>query len=137
MWAISTGNEPSNAYVPIVPINNMGWTAGTVATWVAENLGPSLNNSQHNQTLILGLDDQRFNLPWFIDLVFRNKIAEKYISGIAIHWYWDAVVPAGVLDKTHNHFPEKFLLITEACEGDLAKCFGIKVQLISNLTLLD
>ncbi|XP_033207306.1 lysosomal acid glucosylceramidase-like [Belonocnema kinseyi] len=119
MWAISTGNEPSNAYVPIVTINNMGWTAGTVATWVAENLGPSLDNSQHNQTLILGLDDQRFNLPWFIDLVFRNKVAEKYISGVAIHWYWDSLIPAVVLDKTHNHFPKKFLLMTEACEGSL------------------
>ena len=126
MWGISTGNEPSNNYLPFVKINNMGWTSETVGTWIANNLGPSLANSQHKETLILGLDDQRFALPWYIDQVFKNKIAEKFVSGIAVHWYWDSFIPASVLDMTHSHFPEKFMLITEACEGELVKLSRIK-----------
>ncbi|XP_051167958.1 lysosomal acid glucosylceramidase-like isoform X2 [Leptopilina boulardi] len=117
MWALSTGNEPSNAYYPINRINAMGWTSSGLGNWVANNLGPSLANSQHNQTLIITVDDQRYALPWSVDLIFKNNLAEKYISGIGIHWYWDSLVPAKVLDITHNHFPDKFLLITESCEG--------------------
>lgn len=117
IWALSTGNEPSGAYYPLNRINGMGWTTSGIANWVANNLGPSLANSQHNQTLIITVDDQRYSLPWSVDLIFRNSLAEKYISGIGIHWYWDAVVPAAVLDMTHNHFPDKFMMITESCEG--------------------
>lgn len=116
MWAISTGNEPANALVPFVRLTTMGWTPGSVSTWIEKNLGPSLAKSQH-ETMILAIDDQRFNLPWFVDMMFRNKVAKKYVSGIALHWYWDTSIPAFVLDDTHDNFPEKFLLMTEACEG--------------------
>ena len=117
MWAISTGNEPSNAYLPFLHISSMGWNPEELGNWISNNFGPSLATSQHNQTMILTLDDQRFNLPWYVEKLFKNKLAEKYVSGIAVHWYWDMAVPPSVLDDTHNDFPDKFILMTEACEG--------------------
>ena len=39
------------------------------------------------------------------------------IDGITVHWYDDDKIPPTVLSETHQLFPNKFLLYTEACEG--------------------
>ncbi|KZC06830.1 Glucosylceramidase, partial [Dufourea novaeangliae] len=117
MWAISTGNEPGNAIDPQDPVNSMAWTPGTVANWVAKFLGPSLAASKHNNTMILGVEDQRVYFPWYVKELFSNEQAKKYITGTTVHWYTDAIAPAKVLDETHDAFPDKFILMTEACTG--------------------
>ncbi|XP_034195789.2 lysosomal acid glucosylceramidase-like [Osmia lignaria lignaria] len=116
MWAISTGNEPINAIIPFDPLSVMGWTPKTVGNWVANNLGPTLAASKHD-TKILALDDQRIELPWFVQQMFENEKAKDYVSGVAVHWYSDFIASPVLLDLTHNSFPEKFILMTEACEG--------------------
>lgn len=73
-WALTTGNEPINgefpSFLPFVPkFNSMGWRPTTEATWIANNLGPTIKASQYNRTKILALDDQRFVLPWWLDQV--------------------------------------------------------------------
>lgn len=119
MWAITTGNEPLDAFVPCDVLNTMGWTPETMGKWVGDNLGPTLASTGNNHTLIFALDDQRINLPWYPEALFRNKKALDYTSGIAIHWYLDNLTPATVLDETHDDFPEKLLLLTEASTGKL------------------
>lgn len=47
--------------------------------------------------------------------MFEDPRTESYISGVAVHWYWDNYVPTSVLDKTHQFHPQKFILPTEAC----------------------
>lgn len=111
MWTISTGNEPFAKFV------SMGWNSEDIGNFIANNLGPSLTKSQHNKTMILTLDDQKFYLLSSIDQIFKNKEVEKFVSGIAFHFYTDIIIPASVLSKTHDKYPEKFLLMTEACEG--------------------
>ncbi|XP_029032057.2 lysosomal acid glucosylceramidase-like [Osmia bicornis bicornis] len=117
IWAISTGNEPLFNYLPTDAIEVLGWTAKGVGTWVANNLGPTLAASQHS-TKILALDDNRNELPWFVPQMFENEKAKNYVSGIAVHWYSDHVAPPSVLDLTHDSFPDKFILMTEACLGN-------------------
>lgn len=120
MWAISTGNEPFTMYVSILfPFNSMGWKSEDFGTFIVKNLGPSLSKSQHNETSILALDDQKFSLPWLVDRIFKNKEAKKFVSGIAFHYYADIIVPVFVLDQTHEKDPEKILIMSEACEGEL------------------
>jgi glucosylceramidase len=46
-----------------------------------------------------------------------DKQVAEYIDGIAVHWYWDTLFPPSLLDRTHNNFPDKFILATEASEG--------------------
>ncbi|KAG7196904.1 hypothetical protein KM043_000178 [Ampulex compressa] len=116
-WAVTTGNEPINVLAFDFPIPKMGWTETGMAEWVANNFGPTLHNSIHNHTYILALDDQRLELPWFMDRVFGNKRAKKYIAGTAVHWYWDLIISANVLDMMHEKYPEKLLIITEASTG--------------------
>ncbi|GLV40112.1 Glucocerebrosidase 1a [Carabus blaptoides fortunei] len=126
-WGLTTGNEPTTAYVPFVKLNSLAWTPFSQRQWIAENLGPTIRKSKYKDIKIMVLDDQRFCLPWWLVAVFANADAKKYIDGIALHWYWDSFFPASVLDCTHEQFPEKFMLNTEACIGD--KPFQKKVDL--------
>lgn len=116
IWAVSTGNEPINAFIPFDPLSSMGWTSRPESDWIANYLGPTLAESGYD-TKILALDDQRIFLPWYIKLLFNNKKAMNYTAGIAVHWYADFISSPNVLDKTHESFPDKFLLLTEACTG--------------------
>ncbi|XP_046737573.1 lysosomal acid glucosylceramidase-like [Diprion similis] len=118
MWAMSTGNEPSNGIIPVTGFNSMGWTPSGMGKWVANNLGPTISRSKHKDTVILAYDDQTFGLPWYVSDMFSNKVAKNYTAGIAFHWYWDNIVPSWVIDRTRYHFPEKFLIMTEASVGD-------------------
>ncbi|XP_014615118.1 PREDICTED: glucosylceramidase-like [Polistes canadensis] len=117
IWAISTGNEPSSSFVPTIPIPTMGWTPLNLGEWIANYLGPTLARSEFNKTAILALDDQRFTLIRFFDLLASNKKALDYISGIALHWYCDEYFSTTLLDSTHYKYPNKYLLITEASNG--------------------
>lgn len=64
-------------------------------------------------------DDQRYTYPWWFERLQRSspKIME-YVSGLAVHWYWDRLISPSLLDQTHNKYPEKILLNTESCIGD-------------------
>lgn len=115
MWAISTGNEPLDGWLPLFNINDMGWLPGCQAEWLVNNFGPAIRESASNETKILALDDQRFLLPWWIDIMYKTKHVDKYIDGIAVHWYTDNLAPPIFLDKTHRRFQDKFIINTEAC----------------------
>ncbi|XP_076762712.1 putative glucosylceramidase 2 [Xylocopa sonorina] len=117
IWAVSTGNEPINGYIIKPRINEMAWSPVTAAVWVADNLGPTLASSSHNNTQIIALDDQRIELPWTMQLMFRNEKARRYVNGIGVHIYTDSIAPPELLDLTHSDFPEKFILMTEASLG--------------------
>lgn len=117
IWAISTGNEPLDAYIPGSTINSMGWAPTTLANFIVNYLGPSLANSTFNNTQILTLDDQRILLPDVIRILFDTPGVENYVAGIAVHWYDDFFVSPDVLTQTHNDFPNKFILMNEACAG--------------------
>lgn len=118
IWAISTGNEPMNAYTPNFPLTTMGWTPDSMANWVAKFMGPTLASSIHNETLIFALDDNRNVMPSFVVPIFSEANASKYTAGTAIHFYKDSIAPPIVLDWTHNLFPDKVLLMTEASIGN-------------------
>ena len=40
------------------------------------------------------------------------KEANKYVSGIAVHWYMDFLIPPNALDLAHDAFPDKFIFAT-------------------------
>ena len=61
--------------------------------------------------------------------MFENSDAQKYVSGIAVHWYQDKYTPVNVLSVTHDKFPDKFILGTEACAGAAGPLDPVKVRL--------
>ena len=118
MWALSTGNEPSDAYMFKNRNTTMGWTPKAMANWIANNLGPTLTSSRFRHTQIMAFDDDRSTLSKFTKPMFMQENSGQYIAGVGVHWYQDDVSSATVLDQTHNDYPEKFILMTEASNGE-------------------
>ena len=48
--------------------------------------------------------------------ILNDPEAEKYVSGMAVHWYSWWLGPEN-LERTSKTFPDKFLLATEACNA--------------------
>lgn len=118
MWALSTGNQPSDAYTFKNSNVTMGWTFETMANWIANNLGPTLASSSHHDTHIMAFDDNRSTLTRFAEPIFMHGNSGRYTAGVGVHWYEDGVTRATVLDETHNRYPEKFIMMTEASQGE-------------------
>ncbi|XP_014166229.1 lysosomal acid glucosylceramidase-like [Geospiza fortis] len=60
--------------------------------------------------------------------VLGNATAARYVAGLAVHWYLDAIVPPGCsLEATHKLFPDHFLLYTEACTGFFMFRFAVSL----------
>ncbi|PSN48919.1 hypothetical protein C0J52_03477 [Blattella germanica] len=110
-------NEPVNGLLPVNWFNSMGWTPHSQGLWIKNNFGPALKN-YHSRIKLLVIDDQRFMLPWWMNSLMSDEEVASYIDGVAVHWYWDFMFPASLLERTHNNFPDKFILATEACVGD-------------------
>lgn len=124
MWALSTGNEPSSAFVFKNSNITMGWTNKTMATWIANNLGPTLASSRFHHTKIMAFDDDRSTLTKFSKSLLMDEKSGQYIAGVGVHWYQDDVTHATVLDQMHNDFPEKFIMMTEASNGEFFMIFN-------------
>lgn len=78
-----------------------------------------IQNSEFHDVKLFAGDDQRYTFPWWFDRMLRGSSkAMDYISGLAVHWYWDKFVPATLLDEAHEKYPDKIILNTESCDGD-------------------
>ena len=64
--------------------------------------------------------------------VFSDPIANSYVDGVALHWYseWlDAVSRVGnvsALIRTHQNYPDKFMLYTEVKKSNIIK-YNMKI----------
>ncbi|ESP00722.1 hypothetical protein LOTGIDRAFT_158016 [Lottia gigantea] len=119
LWGLTAQNEPLDGELPRFPFQSMGWTPEMQRDFIVQDLGPALHDNGFENVKLMILDDQRFLLPKWSSVVLSDKAASAYISGIAVHWYADAISSPSDLDKAHTNFPEKFLFASEACEGDL------------------
>uniref|UniRef100_A0A182NS10 Glucosylceramidase n=1 Tax=Anopheles dirus TaxID=7168 RepID=A0A182NS10_9DIPT len=121
-WAISTGNEPLNGVIGFLFIHfmSLGWTAQDQGRWVGQHLGPALKASPSEADVkLFGGDDQRYTFPWWFQQMDRgHPNATSYLDGLAVHWYWDGVAPAALLDQAVARYPGKWIFNTEASLGD-------------------
>jgi len=116
-WGVTTQNEPLDGLLPDFFFNCMGWTAEDTATFTGLNLGPTMAEHGYGDVKILTMDDQRYLLPKWAKTVLSNTEAAKYVKGIAVHWYGNSYSPSSLLTKTHEMFPDRFIMSTEACSG--------------------
>lgn len=117
IWGMTPGNEPINGIVPNFSFNAMLWTPETEANFSANFLEPTLSKAGYNDIVYMALDDQRFEIPWYPDGVFKNEKANEIFKGTAVHWYADYMFKPYRLDLLHEKYPDKFILMTEACTG--------------------
>lgn len=116
IWGITPGNEPIDGFLPFFPFNAMAWTPKTEAYWSTYYLAPTLSKAGYNPVYI-AMDDQRFELPWYVDAMFSDINTKNLFKGVAFHWYADPITNPIRLTETHYKYPDKFLLMTEACAG--------------------
>lgn len=121
-WGVTAENEPMEGFVPNYSFQAMGFTAEMQRDFIHYNLGPTLNHSGFGKDKLnlMIMDDQRFLLPRWANIVLNETITSQYVSGIAFHWYANLISPPELLDITHKKFPNKFLLSTEACAESLS-----------------
>lgn len=117
IWGMTPGNEPIDGLVPFFPFNSMMWLPREGADWVVNHLAPTLSKAGYKDLIYMAMDDQRMLLPWYVETMFTNQKAKEVFSGTAIHWYADKQFSPDRLTRTHNKYPNKFMLITEACTG--------------------
>lgn len=116
VWGITPGNEPIDGFIPFFHFNAMAWTPRASAIWATEYLAPTLSNAGYNP-VYMTLDDQRFEIPWYPDIMFKNPKAKQLFSGTAFHWYADPYFSPSRLSELHYNYTDKFILMTEACTG--------------------
>lgn len=95
----------------------MAWTAEEERDWIIEYLEPALKKSNFGHIKLFILDDNRLSLPAWPKTVYQDKKARDIISGTALHFYFDTKISPTVLDQVKQLFPEKSLIVTEACNG--------------------
>lgn len=116
IWGFTVENEPHG--------NGNNWesmlyTPEEMTNFVQNHLGPKLASDGKGDLVILGYDQNRYDLNHWVDEMYKNDASSKYFDGLAIHWY----------DSTYNFFPEelqyahakapdKYLIQTEACVDD-------------------
>ncbi|XP_076030329.1 lysosomal acid glucosylceramidase-like [Oratosquilla oratoria] len=116
-WGMTLQNEPTDGLLSHFSFNCMGWTPEDQAKWLGKYLGPTLEQEGFAHTKLFILDDNRFFLPKWVDIMMSYPSAAQYVYGVAVHWYTDAFTPAALLDVTHKKHPQLPLLYTEACNG--------------------
>ncbi|XP_072167356.1 lysosomal acid glucosylceramidase-like [Diadema setosum] len=119
MWALTGGNEPTAGLFPNYKWQCLFFSPSLQRDFIKRDLGPTLHERGHGDVKLLIMDDQRFLLPRWAQVVLEDAEAAAYVSGIGIHWYWDEIVDASRLNETHHAYPDYFMLATEACEGHL------------------
>ncbi|GMS97743.1 hypothetical protein PENTCL1PPCAC_19918, partial [Pristionchus entomophagus] len=128
-WAVTPQNEPTTGSDPDYAWQTLFFDAQTESAFVKNHLGPALKSSNASKDLlIIGLDDQRFMLPGWADVMFSDPVVSSYVAGIGVHWYEDEIFPVSALNTTHERHPDKFILATEASNGWL-KAQGKGVRL--------
>lgn len=98
---------------------HIGWLPENQGKWISENLGPALKSSEFSDVKLFAGDDQRYTFPWWFEKINSSTPnAMDFVSGMAVHWYWDRTISPKLLDAAHNQFPDKIILNTESSVGD-------------------
>ena len=114
-WGLTAQNEPSNGLLIKSTWQSTGFTAEMQRDFIKSDLGPALQENGYGDVKLMILDDQRIFLPSWAQVVLSDADASKYVSGIGVHWYWNSFIGPNALTDTHNFYPSKFILATEAC----------------------
>ena len=111
IWGVTVQNEPENCS-PV--FETMHFNPETERDFLKGYLGPQLSRD-HPDVNVLIFDHNKNHVVEWAKTIFSDSDAAKYVWGTAIHWYtgdqFDNV------NQTHNLFPQKPILATEATEA--------------------
>jgi glucosylceramidase len=98
----------------------MGFTPELQRDFLKKDLGPILEAAGYGRDKldVMICDDQRNKVHVWADTILKDKVAAKYVSGTAFHFYANKPENVGNLDKTHEIDPNRYILNTEASHNE-------------------
>nr|CAD7392702.1 unnamed protein product [Timema cristinae] len=112
-WGLTPQNEPNQGGVHKVHIISMGWTAKQLRGFIAEHLGPTLEENGYSYLKLMAYDDSGLYLPEYLQSILKNETTRSYVSGVAIHAYHDDNIDPNIISNLQTEFPDMFFLYTE------------------------
>lgn len=111
-WGMTVQNEPEfNA-----PWEACTYTPEQERDFIINQLGPRMK-SEHPNLQIMIYDHNKDDIVTWAETILSDPKAASFVAGTAFHWY--SGFQFDHLETTHEMFPEKFLLASEAtnCPG--------------------
>ena len=110
IWGVTVQNEPA----AVQSWDSCTYTAEQERDFVRDHLGPTFAQAGLGNVHIMIWDHNRDLLYERAKVVLDDPQAAKYVWGIAFHWYvsdsFDNV------QRAHDAWPDKHLLLTEGCQ---------------------
>ena len=108
-WGLTMQNEPLAAQT----WESCIYTASDEHDFILNYLGPTLQKAGFSKTNVMLWDHNRGLLQQQAETTLSDPKAAKYVWGTAYHWYTGNHFENP--DVVHDQFPDKGLLLTEAC----------------------
>jgi len=109
IWGITVQNEPG--WSP--PWEGCYYNASEERDFVRDYLGPIMRQNEPNVKIMI-CDDQKSNVFEWAKIILGDLETAQYVWGSGFHWYDGDYFDH--LEETHQMFPNKGLLATEACD---------------------
>jgi len=107
-WGLTVQNEPEFA----APWEACVYDPDQELDFVRNYLGPRLQSDWPNIKIMI-YDHNKNDVVTWAQTILSDPVASKYVWGTAVHWYTGPQF--NNLATTHNLFPNKTILATEAC----------------------
>jgi glucosylceramidase len=112
IWGLTMQNEPEA---------NTGWdnclySPTEERNFIRDYLGPTLEGANLQDVKLMAWDHNRDHMIDSVSVMYADPLASRYIWGTAYHWYSDGPTPIQSMKIHRDKWPEKNLLLTEACQ---------------------
>jgi glucosylceramidase len=118
-WGGTVQNEPETSNGINYNFNSLQLDADQAAKFIGKYLGPTLaaNGYTKDKFKLMVNDDNLDTLRDQAPTILADKDVQKYVAGLAFHWYNNGRVPYNVLDECYEKLKDRieFVLMTEAC----------------------
>jgi len=113
VWGLTVQNEP----MAVQTWESCIYTADEERDFIKNHLGPKLWDNNLKEKKLIAWDHNRDLLYHRANTILSDKDAAQYVWGIGFHWYesWTGAPTPENVKLVSEAFPEKPLLLTEAC----------------------
>ena len=110
IWGVSVQNEP----MAVQAWDSCVYTAEEERDFIADHLGPAFDAAGLRDVRIIGWDHNRDLLAERARVLYGHERARDYLWGLGFHWYGEPMFDN--VQRVHEAWPDKRLLLTEACQ---------------------
>jgi glucosylceramidase len=113
IWGITVQNEPMAKQT----WESCIYTAEEERDFIKNYLGPALWKAKMKDVKLIAWDHNRDLIYHRASTILSDSVAARYVWGIGFHWYesWTGAPITENIQKVAEAFPDKPLLLTEAC----------------------